>query len=270
MSHHLFHSHLLFLNVCVQFSFLLIIHMVFLCVFVSRMITLKVLNSIVLLGTSCVFVKEANMEEKLFDPPPSAVSSRVNSRAHRTKHVNTAPPQGRKAHNLLISLFLNIKFLLIKLKLCIYLFSLLMNSSTLSQAEPTVDKAGISLASIIPQPADMAENAAPTIPKSDSDTFLTTPDEEEDDKIINADTGLEGDALKHRTPKKDLLEIDRFTICGNRIDWTPQKQAISVLATQQGSGIRRGSWEHAQSRLILVHLTPGVFINLLLTKPAKA
>lgn len=64
------------------------------CVSVSRMITLKVLNSIVLLGTSCVFVKEANMEEKLFDPPPSAVSSRVNSRAHRTKHVNTSPQQG--------------------------------------------------------------------------------------------------------------------------------------------------------------------------------
>lgn len=62
--------------------------------FVSRMITLKVLNSIVLLGTSCMFVKEANMEEKLFDPPPSAVSSRVNSRAHRTKHVHTAPQKG--------------------------------------------------------------------------------------------------------------------------------------------------------------------------------
>ncbi|XP_053192354.1 transmembrane anterior posterior transformation protein 1 homolog [Scomber japonicus] len=151
----------------------------FMCVllFYLGMITLKVLNSIVLLGTSCVFVKEANMEEKLFDPPPSAVSSRVNSRAHRTKHVSTVPPQ-----------------------------------------EPTVDKAGISLASVIPQPADVAESAAPTIPKSDSDTFLTTPDEEEDDKIINADTGLEGDGLKHRTPKKDLLEIDRFTICGNRID----------------------------------------------------
>uniref|UniRef100_UPI0009B31465 transmembrane anterior posterior transformation protein 1 homolog n=1 Tax=Monopterus albus TaxID=43700 RepID=UPI0009B31465 len=39
------------------------------------MITLKVLNSIILLGTSCVFVRKANMEEKLFDPPPSAVSS---------------------------------------------------------------------------------------------------------------------------------------------------------------------------------------------------
>lgn len=65
-----------------------------LCVFVSRMITLKVLNSIVLLGTSCKFVKEANMEEKLFEPPPSAVSSRVNSRANRTKVIHT-PQKGR-------------------------------------------------------------------------------------------------------------------------------------------------------------------------------
>lgn len=156
----------------------------FMCVllFYLGMITLKVLNSIVLLGTSCVFVKEANMEEKLSDPPPSAVSSRANSRAHRTKHVHTAPQQ-----------------------------------------EPTTEKAGIPLASGVhfsSQAADMAESSAPTLPKSDSDTFLTTPDED-DDKIINANTGLEGDGLEHRTPKKDLLEIDRFTICGNRIDWMP-------------------------------------------------
>ncbi|TMS23831.1 transmembrane anterior posterior transformation protein 1 homolog [Larimichthys crocea] len=151
----------------------------FMCVllFYLGMITLKVLNSIVLLGTSCVFVKEANMEEKLFDPPPSVVSSRANSRAHRNKHVHTTPQQ-----------------------------------------EPTAQKGGISLASDNPQPASMAETFVPTIPKSDSDTFLTTPDEEDDDKIINANTGLEGDGLEHRTPKKDLLEIDRFTICGNRID----------------------------------------------------
>uniref|UniRef100_A0A7N6ADY3 Transmembrane anterior posterior transformation 1a n=1 Tax=Anabas testudineus TaxID=64144 RepID=A0A7N6ADY3_ANATE len=128
----------------------------FMCVllFYLGMITLKVLNSIVLLGTSCMFVKEANMEEKLFDPPPSAVSN----------------------------------------------------------------KGGIPLASDNSQTANMAESPAPTLPKSDSDTFLTTPDEDDDDKIINADTGLEGDGLKHRAPKKDLLEIDRFTICGNRID----------------------------------------------------
>ncbi|XP_029358290.1 transmembrane anterior posterior transformation protein 1 homolog [Echeneis naucrates] len=151
----------------------------FMCVllFYMGMITLKVLNSIVLLGTSCVFVKEANMEEKLFDPPPSAVSSRANSRAHRTKHVHTS-----------------------------------------SQQEPVADKGGVLQVSDNSQPTIITESSAPAFPKSDSDTFLTTPDEEDDDKIINANTGLEGDSLKNRTPKKDLLEIDRFTICGNRID----------------------------------------------------
>ncbi|KAF7199290.1 transmembrane anterior posterior transformation protein 1 homolog isoform X3 [Nothobranchius furzeri] len=151
----------------------------FMCVmlFYLGMIMLKVLNSIVLLGTSCVFVKEANMEEKLFDPPPSVASSRANSRANRNKHAPTA-----------------------------------------SNQEPTTDKAGFSPASGVLQPTNRLESTAPSIPKSDSDTFLTTPDEEDDEKIINTDTGLEGDELRHRTSKKDLLEIDRFTICGNRID----------------------------------------------------
>lgn len=65
--------------------------------------------------------------------------------------------------------------------------------------------------------ANLPESFPPSIPNSESDTFLTTPDED-DDKIINTNTGLEGDGLEHRQPKKDLLEIDRFTICGNRID----------------------------------------------------
>uniref|UniRef100_A0A8C6PQ15 Transmembrane anterior posterior transformation 1b n=1 Tax=Nothobranchius furzeri TaxID=105023 RepID=A0A8C6PQ15_NOTFU len=136
----------------------------FMCVmlFYLGMIMLKVLNSIVLLGTSCVFVKEANMEEKLFDPPPSVASSRQNC----THSVGS----------------------------------------------------GFSPASGVLQPTNRLESTAPSIPKSDSDTFLTTPDEEDDEKIINTDTGLEGDELRHRTSKKDLLEIDRFTICGNRID----------------------------------------------------
>ncbi|XP_047221693.1 transmembrane anterior posterior transformation protein 1 homolog [Girardinichthys multiradiatus] len=151
----------------------------FMCVllFYLGMITLKVLNSIVLLGTSCMFVKEANMEEKLSDPPPSVASSRANSRANRAKNAHTTPQQ-----------------------------------------EPTSDKAGISLASGISLPTDKPESASSTIPKSNSDAFLTTPDEDDEDKIINTDTGLEGEGLIHRTPKKDLLEIDRFTICGNRID----------------------------------------------------
>lgn len=172
------------------------------------MITLKVLNSIVLLGTSCVFVKEANMEEKLFEPPPSAVSSRANSRANRTKHNHTAPQQGNTQF-ICLSVCQQLK--------CVYY--LMLNSSTLSPVESTSDKEGISHASVNPQPANTAQSSAPTLPKSDSDTFLTTPDEDDDDdKIINTDTGLEEDGLKHRTPKKDLLEIDRFTICGNRID----------------------------------------------------
>jgi hypothetical protein len=47
---------------------------------------------------------------------------------------------------------------------------------------------------------------------SNSDQFLTTPDGDE------KDITQENSELKHRSSKKDLLEIDRFTICGNRID----------------------------------------------------
>ncbi|KAK0142607.1 Transmembrane anterior posterior transformation protein 1 [Merluccius polli] len=156
----------------------------YMCVllFYLGMITLKVLNSIVLLGTSCAFVKQANMEEKLFDPPPSVASSRVNSRAHRAKHPHTVPPQ-----------------------------------------DPAAEKVGALPTADLSQPTRVSDGPAPTLPTSPSDTFLTTPDEDDDDddhhhKIINTDTGLEEEGPKHRTHKKDLLEIDRFTICGNRID----------------------------------------------------
>uniref|UniRef100_A0A8C2CL59 Transmembrane anterior posterior transformation 1b n=1 Tax=Cyprinus carpio TaxID=7962 RepID=A0A8C2CL59_CYPCA len=136
--------------------------------FYLGMITLKVLNSIVLLGKSCMYVKEANMEEKLFQNPPSAAPSRASSRAHRTKH--TREPAGEPAEE------------------------------------------GLS-ASVTTQPSQSDECPAPQIPTSQSDQFLTTPDESEEKSLIQDDT-----ELKHRAPKKDLLEIDRFTICGNRID----------------------------------------------------
>ncbi|XP_065110819.1 transmembrane anterior posterior transformation protein 1 homolog [Paramisgurnus dabryanus] len=136
--------------------------------FYLGMITLKVLNSIVLLGKSCMYVKEANMEEKLFQNPPSATPSRVSSRAHRTKHTQEPP------------------------------------------GEP-VDEGVAS--SVTTQPTHKIERPAPQIPTSESDLFLTTPDESEE-KSLNQDES----ELKHRAPKKDLLEIDRFTICGNRID----------------------------------------------------
>ncbi|KAK7166403.1 hypothetical protein R3I93_006236 [Phoxinus phoxinus] len=136
--------------------------------FYLGMITLKVLNSILLLGKSCMYVKEANMEEKLFQNPPSATPSRVSSRANRTKHTREPP------------------------------------------GEPAEE--GMS-ASVTTQPTQRDECPASQLPTSESDQFLTTPDESEDKSLIQDDT-----ELTHRAPKKDLLEIDRFTICGNRID----------------------------------------------------
>lgn len=136
--------------------------------FYLGMITLKVLNSIVLLGKSCLYVKEANMEEKLFQKPPSAAPSRVSSRASRTKHTTSTPGDTTDED------------------LC---------------------------ASITTQPVHQEECPAPHLPTSESDQFLTTPDDTEE-----KDIGQDSTELKHRAPKKDLLEIDRFTICGNRID----------------------------------------------------
>ncbi|XP_064190903.1 transmembrane anterior posterior transformation protein 1 homolog isoform X4 [Anguilla rostrata] len=147
--------------------------LVCLLLFYLGMITLKVLNSIVLLGKSCLYIKEANMEEKLFQTPPTAAPGRASSKTNRSRF--TAPP-GNPADE------------------------------------------GVS-PSITSQPVQQADSPAPGpgpapgIPTSSSDQFLTTPDESEEKELAP-----DGTELKHRTPKKDLLEIDRFTICGNRID----------------------------------------------------
>uniref|UniRef100_A0AAY4A124 Transmembrane anterior posterior transformation 1b n=1 Tax=Denticeps clupeoides TaxID=299321 RepID=A0AAY4A124_9TELE len=121
--------------------------------FYLGMITLKVLNSIVLLGKSCLYVKEANMEEKLFQKPPSAAPSRTSKASGYMLHSFTSQP----IHN--------------------------------------------------------GDHSTSVLPNSESDQFLTTPDETEE-----KDLSQDGMELTHRAPKKDLLEIDRFTICGNRID----------------------------------------------------
>lgn len=81
-------------------------------------------------------------------------------------------------------------------------------------AEPTTEGGGLPDST---QAATAAESSVSALPKSDSDAFLTTPDEDEE-KLIIINTGEDGDGLEPRRPKKDLLEIDRFTICGNRID----------------------------------------------------
>uniref|UniRef100_A0A671W723 Transmembrane anterior posterior transformation 1 n=1 Tax=Sparus aurata TaxID=8175 RepID=A0A671W723_SPAAU len=119
------------------------------CVFLFYLglVSLKVLNSIVLLGKSCVYVKRANMEDKLFERP------------------STAPPSSGKPP-----------------------------SKTEQERCPTPP------ASRPPTPPPEPEQPLPSLSK-----------EEEGEAQAASE-------LKHRTPKEDLLEIDRFTICGNRID----------------------------------------------------
>ncbi|XP_027641415.2 transmembrane anterior posterior transformation protein 1 homolog isoform X3 [Falco peregrinus] len=133
--------------------------------FYCGLITLKVLNSIVLLGKSCQYVKEAKMEEKLFNPvltaTPGKPAGKQQSMFKSTQGISTDE-----------------------------------NGST----------------SVTNQPVHQKENMPSLLVTSNSDQFLTTPDGEEKD--ISQDSS----ELKHRSSKKDLLEIDRFTICGNRID----------------------------------------------------
>ncbi|NWU95373.1 TAPT1 protein, partial [Upupa epops] len=133
--------------------------------FYCGLISLKVLNSIVLLGKSCQYVKEAKMEEKLFNPAQTATpgksAGKQQSMFKSTQGISTDE-----------------------------------NGST----------------SVTNQPVHEKENPPSLLVTSNSDQFLTTPDGEEKD--ISQDSS----ELKHRSSKKDLLEIDRFTICGNRID----------------------------------------------------
>ncbi|XP_053560091.1 transmembrane anterior posterior transformation protein 1 homolog [Bombina bombina] len=133
--------------------------------FYLGLITLKVLNSIVLLGKSCQYVKEAKMEEKLFQPPATGAPGKPPKKAQSKSKSSQGIP-----------------------------------------AEETVNT------SITSQPIHQAASTAPLLVETNPDKFLTTPDGEEKD--ITQDNS----ELKHRSANKDLLDIDRFTICGNRID----------------------------------------------------
>uniref|UniRef100_A0AAQ5XDU6 Transmembrane anterior posterior transformation 1a n=1 Tax=Amphiprion ocellaris TaxID=80972 RepID=A0AAQ5XDU6_AMPOC len=123
-----------------------------LVLFYLGLVTLKVLNSIVLLGKSCVYVKRANMEDKLFERPAPTPSSSAKSPSKQGDAAYTV--QCRK------------------------------DAQTCTLGNRTTEP----------------EQPAPSLSK-----------EEEGETQAASE-------MKHRTPKKDLLEIDRFTICGNRID----------------------------------------------------
>ncbi|RVE67675.1 hypothetical protein OJAV_G00105350 [Oryzias javanicus] len=164
------------------------------CVFLFYLglVTMKVLNSIVLLGKSCVYVKRAKMEEKLFERPPTAPSASAKSPS------KADPARCPKASGEL--------------------------KTTQTVAAPCTPPCSSS-SSVTTQPAPRTQLLPPpsTLAKPASHPAVPPPEAEPEQPELSLSKEEEQAAhdvaeLKQRSPKKDLLEIDRFTICGNRID----------------------------------------------------
>ncbi|KAI3351449.1 hypothetical protein L3Q82_020303 [Scortum barcoo] len=161
------------------------------CVFLFYLglVSLKVLNSIVLLGKSCVYVKRANMEDKLFERPSTAPSSSGKTPGRAEQDRCPTPSGESKVEQIPTALFSPAP----------------SSSSVTTQPTPRTD--------LLPSPPT---DASPSAPASRPPT--PPPEPEQHAPSLSKEEEGEGQELKHRTPKKDLLEIDRFTICGNRID----------------------------------------------------
>ncbi|XP_032411743.1 transmembrane anterior posterior transformation protein 1 homolog isoform X2 [Xiphophorus hellerii] len=167
----------------------------YICVFLFYlgMVTLKVLNSIVLLGKSCVYVKRANMEDKLFERPPTAPSFSAKSPSKSDPRRCTKSSGESSVDQIPVTP-------------CSPPTS--SSSSVTTQPAPRPDL-------FLPPPTDASPATADSCPltsepQSDDEPPTASPLQEEE-----AD---EASDMNHRAPNKDLLEIDRFTICGNRID----------------------------------------------------
>ncbi|XP_008419318.1 transmembrane anterior posterior transformation protein 1 homolog isoform X2 [Poecilia reticulata] len=165
------------------------------CVFLFYlgMVTLKVLNSIVLLGKSCVYVKRANMEDKLFERPPTAPSFSAKSPS------KSDPRRCTKSSG---------ESIVDQIPATPCSPPTSSSPSVTTQPAPRSDL-------FLPPPTDASPATADSCPstsepQSDTDPPTASPLQEEE-----AD---EASDMNHKAPNKDLLEIDRFTICGNRID----------------------------------------------------
>ncbi|XP_043982454.1 transmembrane anterior posterior transformation protein 1 homolog isoform X2 [Gambusia affinis] len=167
----------------------------YICVFLFYlgMVTLKVLNSIVLLGKSCVYVKRANMEDKLFERPSTAPSFSAKSPSKSDPRRCTKSSGESSVDQVPVTPCSPPTF-----------------SSSVVTTQPALRPD-----LFLPPPTDASPAAADSCPstsepQSDTEPPTVSPLQEEE-----AD---EASDMNHRAPNKDLLEIDRFTICGNRID----------------------------------------------------
>ncbi|XP_076005204.1 transmembrane anterior posterior transformation protein 1 homolog [Genypterus blacodes] len=170
------------------------------CVFLFYLglVTLKVLNSIVLLGKSCVYVKRANMEDKLFERPASTQSSSGKSPTEAGQA--TCPTASDESIMEQISAT--------PCGVTLSSPSSSFSSSVTAQPAPRSD-----LFHVPPTDASPAASASrPPTPQTEPERPVPSLAKEDEGEAV------EDSELAHRTPKKDLLEIDRFTICGNRID----------------------------------------------------
>uniref|UniRef100_A0A3P8UX56 Transmembrane anterior posterior transformation 1 n=1 Tax=Cynoglossus semilaevis TaxID=244447 RepID=A0A3P8UX56_CYNSE len=147
------------------------------CVFLFYLglVTLKVLNSIVLLGKSCVYVKRAKMEDKLFERHTATSTSSA-----KTPSMSSVEHIPSTSHS----------------------------EPSSSSSIPT---------SVTTQPTARTDLFPPLLINAATAASLSKKKEEEEKEEQERDVE-EGSESKPKTENKDLLEIDRFTICGNRID----------------------------------------------------
>uniref|UniRef100_A0A3P9IIH6 Transmembrane anterior posterior transformation 1a n=1 Tax=Oryzias latipes TaxID=8090 RepID=A0A3P9IIH6_ORYLA len=164
------------------------------CVFLFYLglVTMKVLNSIVLLGKSCVYVKRAKMEEKLFERPPTAPSASAKSPSRAD--VARCPKATGEF------------------------------KTTQIVAAPCTPPCSSS-SSVTTQPAPRTELFPPPLtpanPASRPSFAPPEPEPEQPEPALSKEedhAAHDAEEPQPRSPKNDLLEIDRFTICGNRID----------------------------------------------------
>ncbi|XP_077465153.1 transmembrane anterior posterior transformation protein 1 homolog isoform X2 [Stigmatopora argus] len=160
--------------------------------FYLGLLTLKVLNSIVLLGKSCVYVKRANMEGKLFQKTQTASSSPVKTPNNRTEQTPTTATLSGDAKPS-------------------------KKPSSAPTSSPLVTTQPAPRWDLPRAPVDPSASASP-LPSLSSPLPSLAP---EPQPPVPAPPKEEGEPVSEArpvAPKKDLLEIDRFTICGNRID----------------------------------------------------
>ncbi|XP_033829954.1 transmembrane anterior posterior transformation protein 1 homolog [Periophthalmus magnuspinnatus] len=174
------------------------------CVFLLYLglLTLKVLNSIVLLGKSCVLIKRANMEDKLYKQP--AASESTDTSAPTESNTEPAPCSTPTAESVEEQLPATPPKPPIPI-------SCQPTPRTDLFPPPAITVRSVTATSTITATTPIPENRASTPPPEPEQPIPSLSKEEEGEPGANSE-------LRQRTSKKELLEIDRFTICGSRID----------------------------------------------------